>query len=306
MQWICFLVFILLVCASFSLLRIRFNDFWTLLNRKKKATLNDELDMIAGKPPKGFFSKEFYEVEQILKSTGRAEKFEAIKRLAIILFVVGVILALTLDNAYMIPVLGLGLALTPVWYIRTTASKYKRRLDENLETALSIITTSYLRTDNLTKSVRENLPYINEPVKGHFQAFLTEVELINANIISALNSLKMKIPSAIFHEWVNTLISCQSDREMKYTLTNTVQKFSDIRIVQAELDSILSAPRKEAVTMMFLVISNIPLLFFLNRDWFYSLVFTFQGKIALAICAAVILFSFARIIKISKPIEYRG
>ena len=306
MQWICIAVFTLLLCAIISLFRLRFQDIWTLFSRRKKATLKDELDMLAGKPPKGFFSKEFYEIEQILKVTGREGKFEFIKKLSLILFAAGVVLALLFNNAYMIPVFGIGLSMAPVWYIRSSAAKHKRRLSEDLETALSIVTTSYLRTEDIKKSVQENLPYMNEPVKSHFQTFVTEVELINANVISGLNTLKMKIPNAIFHEWINTLIQCQSDRNMKHTLINTVQKYSDVRIVQAELDSMLAAPKREAITMMFLVLSNIPLLYFLNKDWFHSLMFTTPGKIALALCAAIILFSLARIIKLSKPIEYRG
>ena len=42
-----------------------------------------------------------------------------------------------------------------------------------------IITTSYLRTEDLIRSVKENLPYINEPVKANFEAFVYEAELIN-------------------------------------------------------------------------------------------------------------------------------
>ena len=52
--------------------------------------------------------------------------------------------------------------------------------------------------------------------------------------------------------------------------------------------------------------SNIPLLYVLNKDWFQSLLFTTQGKIALAICAGIILLAMARIIKLSKPVEYQG
>ena len=58
--------------------------------------------------------------------------------------------------------------------------------------------------------------------------------------------------------------------------------------------------------MMFLVIANIPLLYFLNKDWFHTLLFTTPGKIALAICAAIILFALTQIMKLSKPIEYGG
>ena len=138
------------------------------------------------------------------------------------------------------------------------------------------------------------------------EAFITEAEMLNANMISAINSLKMKIPNRIFHEWCNTLIQCQSDRNMMNTLTFTVQKFSDMRIVQTELEAIINEPKREAFAMMFLVLCNIPLLYVLNQNWFETLIFTLPGKITLAICAAVILFSFTRIMQLSKPIEYKG
>lgn len=39
---------------------------------------------------------------------------------------------------------------------------------------------------------------------------------------------------------------------------------------------------------------------------FHTLIFTTPGKIALAICAAIILFALTQIMKLSKPIEYGG
>lgn len=188
----------------------------------------------------------------------------------------------------------------------STAASYKKHLNEELETAISIITTSYLRTEDLIRAVKENLPYINEPVKANFEAFVYEAELINANITSAINSLKMKVPNRVFHEWCNILIQCQSDRAMKNTLPTIAQKFSDVRVVQSELEAMMQGPRREAITMMFLVIANVPLLYFLNEDWFHTLLFTTPGKIALAICAAIILFALTQIMKLSRPIEYGG
>lgn len=116
----------------------------------------------------------------------------------------------------------------------------------------------------------------------------------------------MKIPNRIFHEWCGTLIQCQSDRSMKNTLPTINQKFSDVRVVQSELEAMMQGPRREAITMIFLVIANVPLLYFLNEDWFHTLIFTTPGKIALAICAAIILFALTQIMKLSKPIEYGG
>ncbi len=120
---------------------------------------------------------------------------------------------------------------------------------------------------------------VQEIQQGHVA---DDRELINANTTSTINSLKMKIPNQIFHEWAGILIQCQSDRSMKDTLPTIVQKFSDVRIVQSELEAMMQGPRREAVTMMFLVIGNVPLLYFLNRDWFHTLVYTVPGKIALS------------------------
>ena len=285
MPWVYIICFALIAAGLLTLFGVRPGDFIDALFRsqRKSATLTDELNVLMGTPAKGFFNQDF-ELKQILKGTGRADRYEAVKRLT----------------------LGIGFSLAPIWYLRSTAASYKKHLNEELETAISIITTSYLRTEDLIRAVKENLPYINEPVKANFEAFVYEAELINANTTSAINSLKMKIPNRVFHEWANILIQCQSDRAMKNTLPTIAQKFSDVRVVQSELEAMMQGPRREAITMMFLVIANVPLLYFLNEDWFHTLLFTTPGKIALAICAAIILFALTQIMKLSRPIEYGG
>ena len=290
MPWVYIICFALIAAGLLTLFGVRPGDFIDALFRsqRKSATLTDELNVLMGTPAKGFFNQDF-ELKQILKGTGRADRYEAVKRLSLILFAVGGALALLIGNVYMVPILGIGFSLAPIWYLRSTAA-----------------TTSYLRTEDLIRAVKENLPYINEPVKANFEAFVYEAELINANTTSAINSLKMKIPNRVFHEWANILIQCQSDRAMKNTLPTIAQKFSDVRVVQSELEAMMQGPRREAITMMFLVIANVPLLYFLNEDWFHTLLFTTPGKIALAICAAIILFALTQIMKLSRPIEYGG
>ena len=305
MPWLYIIIFLLISTGLLSLFGVHVTDLLTIFSKSKSVTLSDELKVVMGIPVKGFFNRE-YELGEMLRSMGRAEKFTAVKQLSLLLFAVGAVLALLLNNIYMVPIFGIGFSLVPVWYLRSTAATYKKHLNEELEMSISIITTSYLRTEDLIKSVKENLPFINEPVKSTFSAFVSEAELINANLVSAINSMKMKVPNRVFHEWCNILIQCQSDRSMKQTLPTITQKFSDVRIVQSELEAMMQGPRREAITMVFLVIANIPLLYFLNQDWFHALLFTTPGKIALAICGAIILFSVSQIMQLSKPIEYGG
>lgn len=304
MLWIKIIIFLLLVSGLFTIFSVRFNDFLHLLAPSSRSTLQDDIDVLLGKPAKGFFNRETLEIEQLLAATGREGRFNLVKRASLLLFALGAILPILLNNLFLLPILGAGFAFTPVWYLRSTAALYKKHLNEELETAISVITTSYLRSGDLLKAIKENIPYLNPPVKAHFEAFITESEMLNANMISTINTLKMKIPNQIFHEWCNTLIQCQSDRSMKNTLPFTVQKFSDMRIIQSELEAIINEPKKEAITMMFLVMGNIPLLYVLNYSWFETLIYSTPGKITLAICSAIVLFSFTRIMQLSKPIEY--
>ena len=78
-----------------------------------------------------------------------------------------------------------------------------------------------------------------------------------------------------------------------------------MRIVNAELEFLVTEPRKEFITMVFLVIGNIPLMYFLNRSWYETLMFTPVGQIILAVTAALIFVSTALVIRLTKPLEYR-
>jgi hypothetical protein len=109
----------------------------------------------------------------------------------------------------------------------------------------------------------------------------------------------------IFAEWCDTLIQCQDDRTLKDTLLPIVAKLTDVRIVNSELKTMLSSVRNEYWMMVALVAGNIPLLYFLNRDWFETLMFTTPGKIVLGICGAVILITALFMMKFTKPIEYK-
>ena len=184
MQWIYLICFILLSAGLLALFGVKPGDFIDAFFRsqRKSATLSDELNVLLGTPAKGFFNQD-YELKQILKGTGRADHYEAIKRLSLILFAVGAVLALLIGNVYMVPILGIGFSLIPIWYLRSTAASYKKHLNEELETAISIITTSYLRTEDLIRSVKENLPYINEPVKANFEAFVYDCLLYTSRCV---------------------------------------------------------------------------------------------------------------------------
>src|SRR5699024_4174994 len=174
-----------------------------------------------------------------------------------------------------------------------------------LETALSIITTAYLRNEDILTAVEENMNYLNPPVLSVFREFVSRIKLINPDVIASLQEMKVRIDNAVFLEWCYALIACQFDRSLKTTLTPIVSKLSDMRVVNGELENMVFEPRKEFITMQILVIGNIPLLYFLNKDWYHTLMHTVMGQIIISVCITAIFVSTAFVIKLTQPIEYR-
>jgi hypothetical protein len=153
--------------------------------------------------------------------------------------------------------------------------------------------------------VEENMNYLNPPVLSVFREFVSRIKLINPDIIASLQEMKGRIDNAVFREWCDALIACQFDRSLKTTLTPIVSKLSDMRVVNGELENMVFEPRKEFITMQILVIGNIPLLYFLNKDWYHTLMHTVMGQIIISVCIAAIFISTAFVIKLTQPIEYR-
>lgn len=201
--------------------------------------------------------------------------------------------------------MAMGFLFFPFWYIRLTASHYKKNVAAELETALSIITTAYLRNEDILTAVEENLHYLNPPVRNVFQEFATQVRVVNPDIEAGLRILKGRIENDVFEEWCDALCDCQYDRSLKTTLTPIVSKLSDMRIVNAELELLVTEPRKEFITMVILVIGNIPLMYFLNRSWYETLMYSVMGQMILAFSAALIFVSTACVVRLTKPLEYR-
>ena len=245
------------------------------------------------------------ETKEILATTNKSSKFSFLYILSLAMLIVGVFLALAISNLFLIPVLAIGMALLPFWYVLFTAAFYKKQLNAELETALSVITASYLRTESIITAVDENITYLNPPVVDVFKGFLNQTRLINSNIRIAVEALKEKIDNHVFQEWCDAVIACQEDKNLKSTLLPIVSKLSDMRVVASELEYLLYEPMKEFITMAVLLVGNIPLLYFLNRGWFNTLMFHPVGKFILAITGIVIFISLAAVIRLSKPIKYR-
>lgn len=271
----------------------------------KPNSIKSQINEATRRKKPNFLRREIMEAQEVLRLTNRTSMFGMLCACSLALAAVGVSVAVAIGNLFLAPVLAIGLMFVPFWYIKTTETNYKKAISSELETALSIITTAYLRNEDIITSIEENVHYLNAPVKTVFESFISRIKLSNPDVTAALLEMKQQIDNEVFHEWCDSLILCQNDRSLKSTLTPIVNKLSDMRVVNADLEYLITGPRKEFITMAFLVIGNIPLLYMLNKDWYNSLMNTIPGQVILAISAVGIFVATAIVIKLTKPIEFK-
>lgn len=270
-----------------------------------KQTLKDKVLIAQGKKKTRRITKEILHIKDALEATGKSKTFSIACVTSLVMVVVGCIVAIVLDNYFLIPVFAVSFATVPFLYIKNTLSAYDKHIKEEMETAISIITTSYIRSDDILNAVNENISYLKPPLKDIFQGFMGDALMVSSDTKKAIKNLKGKIDNDIFAEWCDALIACQDDRTLKDTLLPIVEKLTDVRIVNNELKTMLSEVKKEYWAMVALVIGNIPLLYMLNVDWYRALMYSLPGKIVLAICATVILVTAALMMKYTRPVEYK-
>ena len=267
-------------------------------------SIKDQADTASQRKKANFLVRQIRDTQEILDMTGKTNQFPKICAVSLAAFLTGTFIAVLFDNIFMIPPLAGGMTLLPFWYVQMTAHHFKKDIAAELETALSIITTAYIRNEDIITAVQENISYLLPPAQNVFKSFLSQL-LVDPDMNKAIRLLRTKIDNAVFHEWCDALSACQADRSLKSTLTPIVNKLSDIRIVNSELDLMVFEPRKEFIIMVLLVIGNIPLMYLLNKSWYELLMFSTVGKILLAVSTLAIFISTAFVLRFTRPIEYR-
>ena len=307
MTFVYLICFLLLAVGAVLLLKLTPERITGDLMRfvSPKQTLRDKVLTRKGKKKSRKITVELRRIKDALEQTGKGNQFAVACAASLLLMIVGCVIAIMIDNPFLVPVFAIAFAMIPFIYAKRTVAYYDNHIKEELETALSIITTSYVRTDDIVSAVKENIQYLKPPVKDIFAGFVAENMMISSDVKQSIRHLKEKVNNSIFAEWCETLIACQDDRTLKDTLMPIVTKLTDVRIVNNEIKGMLSSARVEYYMMAGMVVGNIPLLYFLNKDWFNALMFTTLGKLVLAICGLVIIVTAVLMLRFTKQIEYR-
>lgn len=307
MTFVYLICFLLITVGAIILLRLNPEKITDDLMRfvSPKQTLREKVLTAKGKKRSRKLTVELNRIRDALEQTGKGGQFSIVCAAAVFLMILGCILAIMIDNAFLIPVFAIAFAMIPFAYAKRTVNYYDNHIKEELETSLSIITTSYVRTDDIVTAVKENMQHLKPPVKEIFAGFVAENMMISSDIKQSIRHLKEKVSNSIFDEWCDTLIACQDDRTLKDTLMPIVSKLTDVRIVNTEIKGMLVAARTEYFMMAAMVVGNIPLLYFLNKDWYAALMYTTLGKIVLAVCGLAIIVTAMLMFRFTKQVEYR-
>lgn len=123
-----------IIKGAFLLFQIRLNDFTgNIFHRLLDAPkgIREEILEETKRRKKSYFRREIEEVQAILKTTDREELFPLLCTASLLLFAAGAAIAVMIGNVFLVPVLACGFLFLPFWYIRLTASHFKRMCHRN-------------------------------------------------------------------------------------------------------------------------------------------------------------------------------
>lgn len=302
------LSFILIEYGVFKLCNINYsglkNDMGILFT-PKEYSIRKKIELSKGIKKEKGFALLVKETVDMLKLLNKTHEFPLVCFSSFLLAVVAVMFCMATGNFFLIVPLVIIALVAPFVYIRQKSLIYKKIISNELETALSIITNSYIRSDNIVSAIEENIEYIHSPIKSLFQSFIFNCDYIDSDVKRNLILLKNSLYNEVFSEWCSSVIACQSDSKLKGTLPAIVKKLSNIRIVSVRLDNMLYQPVKEFVMMVIILFFNIPIFYVLNKEWYRILVHTSSGHIIIAIVSSIVVFSALNVVKLTRPIEYR-
>ena len=297
------IVFFLLCSAFFLLFGVRAKDFFAILQLRPKISLKRKIAR-AEDSNRSFIAKQLMEIKQILSVYEIPGGIWFVYFGTAVFAFLGFAIGHLLQNYFLSAVLTCAFLFMPMMAVKVYWLYKEKQLNTSLEPSLNSITTSYLRGNGtLIQAVEENVMQLPSPLKQVFEHFLFEVTYIDSSVTDSLEGMKLMIHNRIFHEWIDVLIQSQTNFNMKKNLTKILDKFADMRAVEAEVNTILEDARRSYVLMLVLSITMPFFLCIINQDWKEILLQSAAGKLLIAafllgvfISCGFIFFSYQRAI----------
>lgn len=298
----------ILCAAGFLLLFSSLSPAKSLLQTKRKPqSLKQKIHAAATKPKTDFISKAIRRTTHIVAVEKLLGGMTSVWAISVACASAGLLLCSFIGNLYLSPVLMSILAALPFIVITLRWQEKEKQIHESLAVALGGITTSYLRGNNtIVRAIEENMPLFKGSVAQVFGQFLMRTSMVDSSTEDALRSMKETVHSAVFARWVDAVIRCQHDHNLKITLPRILDKFSDLRTVASETNLIMEQPRRTFFLMLGAAVFAPFLLYFLNAEWWSIITTQTAGKVLVALHIGGIAIALAIGLSAMKPIAARG
>lgn len=294
----------LIVAGLFLIFEISPQDLIGVLFKSliKKLDRQAKIRIITGKKP-NLLQQQLHDTRQMLDAAGMEEQLKTYRWLSLALSSLGFAFGYLIDNFLAAVVLAVGLAIVPQAIIQIRTGEYLRGLHEKLEIGMGIITNSYLQSGDLVGTVQESHHLLPAPLDNIFKSFLVETQFIDANLVRALEQMRGKIDNYYWQEWCSILIQCQHDRQLRFALPGIVDRLSETRRIQLEIDTTIRKHFGDYIITVMIVLGSIPLMGLMMPEWYEMLMETLAGKITLAVVLSAIFATAIWVARINRPMN---
>lgn len=171
---------------------------------------------------------------------------------------------------------------------------------ERLCSSMTMLSNSYISTEDFIQSVQENLDHLS--YKAPFQAFLTYVTYMDSDVRRGLRRMEEQVGNPYFSQWIDALVMAQDDRSLKYVCVSVVDSMHNVITAQQESDAAMFAVWRDYLLTLVLIFS-VPLVFrFLMVEAYVTLTTSVVGQGLFLLLLAAVIYSVLRALKINTPL----
>ena len=301
------LAVVLMVSGIFMMLHVTPVDITQdLMNMLRPANkLRTMANDIQAHRQRGGLYGELHRLRNTMDATGRGKMFPLAMSSVLAFAVLGVVLSMMLKNLWLMPTFVVGLGSLPFLYMGSAVNYYEKTIRDELETALSIITNAYIRTDDIVVAVEENLEFIKPPLRKTFEQFVSD-SVVMPSVKEIIVRLRDRLSDQVFYEWCTILLQCQDDRTLKENLQPTLSKLTDIRLINSQIEAVIATSKTEYYALVAFVVVSFPLLEFFSPGAMDLLLHTGIGKFLIGIVSFVVLMSYFRMRQVTRPVDFNS
>ncbi len=179
---------------------------------------------------------------------------------------------------------------------------YLTTINKDLNFALSMITSHYVKNHDLIKSIRDNLHRIPKSIREVFAEFLVRADVIDSDLVKGVDKLKEGINNYYFYRWCNVVVQCVDDRDYIKVLPAVVSEMTDAQKSINNFEIYRDKFYKEHFQLVLIAALTPFVMRLAFYEMYYYLTSTIMGQLLIAVNYFILMISTSQVIIINKPI----